>query len=132
MSELKIIICDDNEDYAFCLVELFDLEFGIKVDYELTSSDLLKRLLREDDYDLIVLDYNFPGDKNGISTAKMIRNTLEIQTPILILTGYFMEFMNRYQNDLSNVRFVSKTIHVEELLEKFRSMIGENIYERAA
>lgn len=79
----KILLIDDDEEMCEEIVEALESD-----DYEITvSNDGLEgyRLIRENKYDLVLLDVRLPG-MSGIDILKSVRE-MKIETHIIVVTG---------------------------------------------
>jgi DNA-binding response OmpR family regulator len=79
----KILLIDDDEEMCEEIVEALESE-GYEV---CVSNDGLEgyRLIRENKYDLVLLDVRLPG-MSGLDILKRVRET-GIETHIIVITG---------------------------------------------
>ena len=82
MEELKILLIEDDEDYAFLEEEILQDELNARIT-TVTSGDELEND-HLDTASIILLDYNLPGD-NGVQLLKKIRQVTDV--PVVIITG---------------------------------------------
>lgn len=85
MMQRKILIVDDDTDFAEALAERFRAyqEFSIAA-ADTASAGM--RAAREDQFDLILMDVGLP-DMDGREAVKLLRKA-EIRAPIIMLTGH--------------------------------------------
>lgn len=86
----KMLVADDEEDICRDIKELMN-DTGIKVDYA-TSGEKAASMAaiaheKGESYSVILLDWKMPG-LNGVDTARMIRDKIGKDVPILVLTSY--------------------------------------------
>lgn len=130
MSELRILIIEDNQMDIFMLQEM--LAESIKMNYELDvtlslASGLKK--LKSDSYDALLLDLNLPDSNGGISVIEQVLEC-DNQVPIVIITGNeddelaleavrlgAQDFIHK---DYLNSYIISKSIHFA--IERFGLM----------
>ena len=82
--EINILLVDDERDFVESLAERLKIR-----DYKVTtafSGDEAINLIKNNEYDVIVLDVQMPG-KSGIETLKELKN-LEQLAQVIMLTGH--------------------------------------------
>lgn len=86
----KILVIDDDEILCESATENLK-EIGLQADWALESRSALEMVRRhhdmQDDYDVILIDWKLPG-KDGVKTAKEIREILGHTIPIILITAY--------------------------------------------
>ena len=81
---IKVLLVDDERDFIESLAERLQLrDFNVATAFN--GVDALN-LIRENEYDVIVLDVKMPG-KDGIETLKEIKNIKQI-SQVIMLTGH--------------------------------------------
>lgn len=116
---MKVLLIDDEvsingfinkglEENGFTVTQAFDGEMGL-------------RLARGGDFDVIVLDLIMPG-MNGLEVCRQLRETHQIQTPILMLTALnttddVVEGLNVGADD-----YLGKPFKFQELLARVRAL----------
>lgn len=81
---MKVLLVDDEEEMVATLAERLFLR-GIAADWVLCGNDAVGRI-REERYDVVVLDVKMPG-MSGIETMAEIRR-IQPSTKIIFLTGH--------------------------------------------
>ena len=87
------------------------------------ASDSIK-MLRSDSYDLIVMDLNMPGLR-GESAIRVLRWNLQVDTPIIVLSGEITQDVLRSLRTLDISGFVTKSDDFEvKLLKEVRKALN--------
>jgi two-component system sensor histidine kinase BarA len=84
----KILLIEDNLDtqliFKVYLRDLYDLEVA-------DTAEMGIKLLRENNYDLLILDINLPGKLDGTAVLNELRNEMNKKHfPVLVVTAYAM------------------------------------------
>jgi two-component system OmpR family response regulator len=114
---VKILLAED--DHSVC--EMLRMFFN-KEKYDVTfAHDGLKahQLIREQDWDLIILDWMLPG-KDGITLCKEIRQAFD--TPVIILTAKDAEKDRITGLDHGADDYITKPFSPMELLARIRAV----------
>jgi DNA-binding NarL/FixJ family response regulator len=83
---MKILIADDHAVVRKGLIQILNDDYKNATIVEAINSAQVFQQVKEEDWDLILLDISMPG-KNGIETLKQLRAN-DIKTPILVLSMY--------------------------------------------
>jgi two-component system response regulator HydG len=124
---LPILVIDDDKD--ICLVlSRFLKKNNYEVDVAHNGEEGLK-LLRSNDYTLILCDYRLP-DMNGVEALRKIK-LLRPHTAVIIITGYSdvktaVETFKYGAND-----YITKPLYPDELLVTIQETISKNEKRRA-
>ncbi len=118
----SILVVDDDKDICLVLSK-----FLTKNNYSVTSAFTGEeglRLLRTNDYDLILCDFKLP-DLTGIELLQKIK-VLNAQVAVIIITGYSdvktaVETFRYGAND-----YITKPLYPDELLVSIRETISKN------
>ena len=82
----RILLVDDHHIVRAGLAQFIIEQRDLKVAAEAASGDEAIRLIREHDFDVVILDISMP-DKNGIDTLRIIKQ-LKPGLHVLVLSGY--------------------------------------------
>ena len=117
----KILLVEDNKETQL-LIKVMLREF-YKVDLADSIENSLK-LLNENDYQLVLLDINLAGSKDGIKILQNIRGENKTKhLPVIIVTAYdFIEDEKNYLIENSN-DFITKPFDKDLLLKSVQKNI---------
>ena len=82
--KIKLLLIDDEVDFIESLAERLQLR-DFDVATALNGNDAIN-MVKENDYDVIVLDIKMPG-KDGIETLREIKN-IKLLPQVIMLTGH--------------------------------------------
>ena len=82
--KISVLLVDDEKDFVESLAERLELR-NFNVTTALSGIDAIN-LVKDNDYDVIVLDVKMPG-KDGIETLKEIKNIKQLPQ-VIMLTGH--------------------------------------------
>ena len=82
----NVLLVDDHDIVRQGLKNLIELESDLRVAGEAANGAEALRLVRANQYDIIVLDISMP-DKNGVDTMHDLKHVAP-DLPVLILSGY--------------------------------------------
>ncbi|MAK91275.1 MAG: DNA-binding response regulator [Oleibacter sp.] len=81
---MRILIVDDNQQIMATLAEYLELDgFGVDCAY---NGQMAIELVKRHDFDVIIMDIMMPR-LNGIDAVNILRNEMNIRTPIIFLTA---------------------------------------------
>ncbi len=87
---IKMLVVDDDQMMIEGVIETLK-EIGINADWVLSGEEAIARVEKthkaNNDYELILLDWKLPGI-DGVETARRIRQQLNDDIPILIISAY--------------------------------------------
>ena len=122
----KMLVVDDDEDVCIEVKELMS-DTGVMVDYTTGWQGAIEKVTAMKDgktkYDIVLLDWKMP-EMDGVEVAKRIREIVDPELPIMILTSYNFEEIEDEAKDtgihafLSKPFFVSNFRHAVEELQK--------------
>ena len=128
LNQLRALIVDDEEIPAEHARMVLD-EAGIRADVCMSGEDALRMMevqhLKQEPYNLVLLDWKMP-EKDGIDTAKEIRELYDKETTIIILTAYnWDEIMDKALS--SGVDgFISKPLFASNVMTEFERIANRN------
>lgn len=122
----KILLVDDHNIVRQGLRNLIALESDLEVAGEASSGIEALKLVRNNTYDVVVLDISMP-DKNGVDTLHDLKHTAP-DLPVLILSGYAEE-----QYALNLIRsgckgYLSKDADSDEIIKAIRTIANGKRY----
>jgi two-component system response regulator HydG len=119
---MSILVVDDDKDICLILSK-FLTKNGYAVSIANTGEEGL-RLLRSNDYDLILCDYKLP-DLNGIELLQKIK-ILNSEVAVVIITGYsdVKTAVETFRYGASD--YVVKPLHPDELLVTIKDALSKN------
>jgi len=124
---LAILVVDDEEDACESACEILD-SIGMNAEYVLDGDSAVKCLVEAGEtgkeFSVVILDWKMPG-KDGLETAKEIREALGYSIPIIILYAYDWSDV---ENDAVSVginAFISKPLFKSRLIRVLRSVLGQ-------
>jgi len=131
----KVLIVDDNPTCREILNNLLDM-FGIETDMAIDGNDAYRKVCADPTaYDLILMDWNMPGD-DGIETMRRINETCSFENPptVIMVSAYRQEAIVHAAKNVGIELFLQKPINPSVLndilsgifLEEFKSLINEH------
>ncbi|WP_339792109.1 MAG: LytR/AlgR family response regulator transcription factor [Imperialibacter sp.] len=110
--EKKVLIVEDEpliaDDLSFHLQDLGVSDIKISLKYE----DALRRLT-ESTFDLVLLDVNLSGEKDGIDVAKFINRTNP--TPFIFITSYYDTDTLSRAKEVNPVAYILKPFNQQDI-----------------
>ncbi len=122
----KILLVDDHSIVRQGLKNLIELESDLEVTGEAASGVEALKLVRNNSYDIVVLDISMP-DKNGVDTLHDLKH-IAPDLPVLILSGYAEQ-----QYALNLIRsgckgYLSKDADSDEIIKAIRTIANGKRY----
>ena len=120
----RILAVDDDEEICKNIQVLMK-DTGVKVDMAFGGQDAVSQMKKawkaENPYHMVLLDWKMP-DMDGVATAKMIREVISKQVPILFLTAYDGCEVKEEALLLGNANLLAKPFFVSAFKEKILEM----------
>ncbi len=111
--KIKLLLVDDEKDFIESLAERLQLrEFDVST--ALNGIDAIN-LIRENEFDVIVLDVKMPG-KSGIETLNEIKNITQL-SQVIMLTGHATVESAIQGMKLGAYDYIMKPTVTEDLVE---------------
>jgi DNA-binding response OmpR family regulator len=117
---MKILICEDNKLALKTISVVLEREGFISETAENGNDAII--LLENNVYDLIVVDIHLPYH-SGLELVKFLRSDLKRNTPVLIVTAFSDQQMQRQAGELGIDGYIVKPFNPSELMEKIRSIL---------
>ena len=111
----KILVVEDNKETQLLIKVMLREFYSIDLSANVESSI---KLLDENEYQLVLLDINLSGSKDGIKILQHIRGNNKTENlPVIIITAYdYLEEEKKYLLENSS-DFISKPFEKESLLK---------------
>lgn len=120
MEQLRILLVDDEEEFAATLAERLVLR-GFQAEVA-TSGLLALGRVREDDFNVLILDVKMPGI-GGLGLMVEIRRKRP-DVPVILLTGHGSVVDAEMGMKAGAVDYLMKPIDIDELIEKIWNAVG--------
>lgn len=129
LENLSVLVADDEKcdcENACAVLK----EIGMKSDFVLGGEEAVDKLLkahsRKEDYSAVILDWKMPK-MDGVETAKVIREKLGNEVPIIILSAFDYSEIEQEARDAGVNAFISKPLFRSRLIYIMKSlMFGED------
>ena len=115
----KILVVEDDTVINGNIVEALKAEqYQVQSAYD---GDLAERMLKREEFDLIILDVNLPS-KSGFEVCKSFRK-MNTQTPVIMLTA-FSELEDKVEGFESGANdYITKPFYMRELLLRIHALL---------
>ena len=121
---LKVLVVDDSA-HMRKLVSTILQAFGVQQVFEAESAERAWPLLRENNPDVVILDWMMEG-MSGIELTRMIRTDAQAPNPfvpVIMLTGYTSVDHVRQARDAGANEFIAKPVAAKTLMSRLVSVI---------
>jgi two-component system, NarL family, invasion response regulator UvrY len=122
----KILIVDDHEVVREGVKKIFDEQFGAITFGEASTAPEALRLVREQDWDVVVLDLSL-GDRSGLEVLKELKQ-VRPRLPVLILSMYSEEQYARRAFKAGATGYITKCSPSAELVQAINKVIKGGVY----
>ncbi len=117
----RILTIDDDESICKNIRMLMEGS-GVSVDIALGGEEGIKQVREYDKqggrYDVILLDWQMPGQMSGLETAKRLREVLTVHVPIFFLTSYDWDEIESQASCAGIDGYLTKPFFVSAFMEK--------------
>lgn len=122
----KMLVVDDDEMLCQTTVEALK-DIGVAADWTLSGEKAIALVeqhhKKEDDYQIILLDWKLPG-MNGIQVAREIRRSLGHNVPILLISAYDWSEFEAEAREAGVDGFISKPLFKSTLYYGLQKYMG--------
>jgi two-component system, NarL family, invasion response regulator UvrY len=123
---IKILIADDHPIIRYGLKSIISEDEGLIVSGEAENGNRVFELLKNDKYDIILLDINLP-DFSGIEVLERLKIS-NPEIPVLMLSG-FAENLYAEKVILAGASgYVDKIVAAEQLIRAIKKVISGGYY----
>lgn len=125
---LSVLVVDDEEFACESACETLR-SLSMNAEYVLDGDSAVKRIVEAKgagrDFSVVILDWKMPK-KDGIETARDIRQTVGDDIPIIILSAYDWSNIERDAIDAGVNAFIEKPLFKSRLTQMLKSVLGDN------
>lgn len=119
---MKILICEDNPMAMKTLSVVLERE-GYDADVA-DDGNVGIEMLQKNDYDLLVIDIHLPY-RSGLELIKYVRSDQGKDTPVIILTAFSDNQMQRQAGELGISDYIVKPFNPVDLVTKIKSILNK-------
>jgi DNA-binding NtrC family response regulator len=114
-----ILLVDDDEDFLHLMSEYLE-SVGLEHDLAVSSEEA-RNLLKLSEYDMVVSDFNIPGE-SGLDLLRHV-STVYPETPFVFMTGYDDQWMKRESMKMGVHAYIQKPFYLEELTRTLMNLM---------
>jgi len=120
MNKIKVLLVDDEEDLSLVLAERLEIRgFDAR---GVTSSEMALELLKDKDFDVVVVDVKMPGI-GGIDLMRQIKlNNPKIE--VILFTGHGSRKDGEMGLNEGAFDYLIKPVKIEDLMQKIEKAAG--------
>jgi DNA-binding NarL/FixJ family response regulator len=122
----KILIVDDHDVVREGVKKILDEQPGPITFGEASTASEVLRLVREQDWDIVVLDLTL-GERSGLEALKELKQ-IRPRLPVLILSMHSEEQYARRAFKAGAAGYITKGSPREELVKAINKVIGGGVY----
>lgn len=133
----KVLLIDDDQDYA-SLIRMRLEEKGYHIEWDSNPIDAVKRLQKNLDFDVIILDVQMP-ERNGLSTLAHLRghfkskNSQGLGIPIIVATGLQSNKLRDIFESQEVADYLQKPFDSNVLIAKIEKVVADrNLSEKGS
>jgi DNA-binding response OmpR family regulator len=119
---MKILICEDNPMAMRTLSVVLERE-GYDADVA-DDGNVGIEMLQKNDYDLLVIDIHLPY-RSGLELIKYVRTDQGKDTPVIILSAFSDNQMQRQAGELGISDYIVKPFNPVDLVVKIKSILNK-------
>lgn len=119
----KVLIVEDEIIFALNLVDLLEM-WDYDVLKPVSTGTAAIRVAEAEEPDVILMDIGIKGQLDGIETAMKIHERRKV--PILFISGYAYEDMEKRLDDISPAAFLNKPLDISGLRAKVEELAGKD------
>lgn len=124
----NVLYIEDTPDHLVLIQSALESKLGVVCDVATTSAGAQLKL-NERCYDLIIADYNIPGEMGDVVADKVLERDKD--QPFLMITEYMTQGIRAYCEE-RNIPLMGKfsTVEVSAFVETVRQLLAENYCDK--
>jgi CheY-like chemotaxis protein len=116
----KILLIEDNLDTQLIFRVYLRDQYSLEV---ADTAEMGIKLLRENNYDLLILDINLPGKLDGTAVLNELRNEMNKKDfPVLVVTAYAMDGDKEKYLEQGASDYLTKPVMKEDFMDSIRNI----------
>ncbi len=123
MSKLKILVVDDDQDFAEGIAETLEME-GHDVQLAFSGEEAISKF-KEEDYDIAFMDVKMPG-KNGVESFLEIRK-IKPDAKIVMMTAFTVHQLLEQAMENGAIGVLNKPFEMENVIEMINKIKPKGI-----
>ncbi|PWI58772.1 sporulation transcription factor Spo0A [Sulfoacidibacillus thermotolerans] len=128
MKKTRILIADDNREFAELLMEYLSEESDMEVVGVAYNGQEVLALVEDEQPDVLVLDIIMPV-LDGIGVLERLRQTnLPVLPRVIMLTAFGQDAVTKRALDLGALYYVLKPFDMEILVDRIRDVVGADSF----
>ncbi len=132
-ASLSVLVVDDEEEACESACAIL-CSLGMDAEYVLDGDSAINRITEankaDKDFSVVILDWKMPG-RDGLETAKEIRNRINKHIPIIILSAYDWADIEAEAVEAGVDAFISKPMFKSRLVRVLSNVLGQGEEEAA-
>jgi len=125
LSDIRLLLAEDNIINQKVVIGFLE-DTGITIELANDGAQAIEKL-RNHHYDIILMDIQMPKI-DGLSATKSIRNTLNLNTPIIAMTAHSLPEDIEKSVNVGMNKHLTKPINANELINTIKEMTDKGIY----
>jgi two-component system, OmpR family, alkaline phosphatase synthesis response regulator PhoP len=121
---MRLLVCEDNKLVVKTLSLVLKRD-GFEVDLAEDGNKAFE-YLHNSNYDLILVDIHLPFH-SGLEIIKFLRSDLKKRTPVLVLSAFSDQEMQRQAGEMEIDGYIVKPFNPSDLIRKIRSILKLDI-----
>ncbi len=125
LADLEILVADDDQDACVATCEILD-SIGMDASWVQSGDEAIEKVVsaheKNEGYAAIILDWKMPG-KNGVETAREIREKVGDDVPIIILSAYDWSEIEQEARDAGVDAFIEKPLFRSRLISVLKALV---------
>ena len=132
LKDLRVLTADDDRDSCITTCEILE-NIGMKAEWVLSGEEAVQRTVEahgsHSDFAAVILDWKMPG-KDGVETAREIRERIGNEVPIIILSAYDWTDIEAEARAAGIQTFIEKPLFRSRLVYALKSVLAQGAKEK--